>query len=181
MGWADEENLGPESLLGVDAQGELAQDARDHLALATRYLANWYKATKGSPDEATWWQRIDTERSRVERAYKLASEPGNETFLGAAARAAYVDAAAEWPQLWRDLKLSADTLPEPSLLDQAATLATAPFAMLPTLGNEVGKAIGGALGALVRQLFPWILVAGVGGVVYAFRVPIGRVLSKVAS
>lgn len=179
MGWADNDNLGAESLLGVDAEGEAAQDVRDRLALASRYLANWYRATKGSDDQATWWQRIDDQRRKVEDAYELASASGNELFLGTAARAAYVDAAAGWPQLWRDLKLSADTLPEPSLLDQAASLASAPFAMLPTLGNELGKAIGGALGSLVRQLFPYILVAGAAGVVYVFRAPIMAVVAKV--
>lgn len=178
--WADNQNLGVESLLGPDADGVAAPDARDVLALASRYLANWYKATKGSEDQDVWWQRIDTERAKVELAYKLASQEDSTYFLTRAAKAAYTDAAHDWPQLWRDLKLSADTLPEPSLIDEVASIVTAPFSILPTLGNEVGKAVGGAVGNLVRQVFPYVLLTGGIIVVYTFREPILLGLKKAA-
>ena len=177
----DVTDLGPESLLGFDAEGQHAQDVRDRLALATRYLASWYKATKGSERQAMWWQRIDDEREKIERAYSLACADGNETFLNLPARAAYVDAAETWPALWRDLKLSADTLPEPSLIDAVAGIASAPFAMLPTLSNEFGKALGDSLGNLGRRLFPWLLVGAAAWGVYTFREPLTRALNKAAA
>lgn len=175
---ADTEDLGAEGLLGPDAEGQLAQDVRDRLALATRYLANWYRATKGSDNQAIWWQRIDTERVKVERAYELAGRQENQVFLGAEARAAYVDAAEGWPQLWRDLKLSSDTLVEPSLLDQAATIAQSPLAFLPTFSEGLAKAVGDSLAGITRQLAPWLLVAAVAGTVYVFRKPLLRLAEK---
>jgi hypothetical protein len=178
---ADVENLGPESLLGVDAEGEAAQDVRDRLALATRYLANFYRATKGSDDQALWWQRIDTQRAKVERAYALAGTAENQLFLGDEARAAYVDAAATWPQLWRDLKLSSDTLKEPSLLDRAASVAENPLAFLPTFSEGLSKAVGDSLAAIARQLAPWLLLAGAAGVVYVFRKPLMAAAAKVSA
>ncbi len=181
MGSPDTENLGAESLLGVDAEGEEAQDVRDRLALATRFLANWYRATKGSEDQAVWWQKIDAERIRVERAYALAGTAENQVFLGTEARAAYVDAAAGWPGLWRELKLSAATLAEPSLLDRAASIAEAPLSFLPSFSEGLSKAVGDSLAAVMRQLAPWLLVAGAVGVVYVFRKPLGALASKVSA
>ncbi len=176
----DSENLGVESILGIDAN-EDAQTLRDRLALSTRYIANWYRATKGSDDQATWYQRIDTERAKVEAAYNELIKSENAYFPGRTAKALYQDAANDWPQLWRDLKLSADTLSEPSLLDTAAdfgtTLLHTPSAIISDIGNEVGKAIGGAAGNLWRQAWPWLLVAGVGVTVYYFRAPISAALS----
>jgi hypothetical protein len=179
VSYGDSVDLGVESLLGPDA-AEPAQILRDRLALASRYLANWYKATKGSDNKAVWWQRIDAERAKVEAAYSEYSKPENLTFGGRTASALYLNAAQDWPQLWRDLKLSPDTLVEQSLIDSVADVFTAPFSVLPTMGNEIGKAIGGALGGLVRQLFPWLLAAGAVGLVYVFRAPLARAASQVA-
>jgi hypothetical protein len=178
---ADNQDLGAESLLGPDAD-EDAQTLRDRLALATRYLANWYKATKDSAGQAVWWQRIDAERTKVEAAYSELAKQENTYFAGRIAKAYYMDAAAGWPQLWRDLKLSADTLPDPSLLDSAAdlltTIAHTPSAAIADVGNEIGKAIGGSLGNLWRQAWPWLLVAGGVGVVYMLRKPLALAASK---
>jgi len=180
MSGADVENLGPESLLGIDAQGEHAQDVRDRLALATRYLANFYRAVADSADVALWRQRIDTVRAKVERAYSLASTPDNATFLGSAARAAYVDAAAGWPQLWRDLKLSPDTLIERTLLDRAASIAEAPLSFLPTFAEGLAKSLGDTLGGIARQLAPAVAVAGAVGLVYVFRRPLLALVGKLS-
>lgn len=177
------ENLGPESLLGDSDVVDTAQDMRDRLALATRYLANWYRATKGSDNQGVWWQRIDTERTRVEAAYSELTKNENTYFASRKAKALYNDAARDFPQLWRDLTLSADTLPEPSLLNQAADLATTiwhtPSAIVSDIGNEIGKAIGGALGNLWRQAWPWLLVGGAAYGVYVFRAPIAAALKGI--
>lgn len=182
---SDNQELGAESLLGFDAQDLDGQEARDKLARATLYLANWYRATKGSENQAIWWQRIDVERLRVEEAYRLATAPESLYFLTRAAKAAYADAAADWPQLWRDLKLSADTLPEPSLLDEAATFATAPLQMLTNAGNEIGKAVGETVnqtvGQLVRGMFPVLVAAAGVAIVYIFRRPILGLVTKAAA
>jgi hypothetical protein len=178
---ADTEDLGAEGLLGPDAEGQLAQDVRDRLALATRYLANWYRATKGSDDQALWWQKIDTERAKVERAYEIAGRQENQLFLGREALAAYVDAAEGWPSLWRELKLSSDTLVEPSLLDRAAGIVENPLAFLPTVSEGLAKAVGDSLAGIARQLAPWLIVAGVAGAVYVFRRPLMRLAEKVGA
>lgn len=181
MSYADSENLGVESLLGPDADGQAAQDVRDRLALATRYLANWYRATKGSDDQDVWWQKIDALRTKVERAYALAGTADNQLFLGRSALAAYADAAQDWPELWRDLKLSSDTLAEPSLIDRAADFTTNPLAFLPSLSEAFAKAVGDSLAAIARQLTPWLIAGVVVGGVYVFRKPLVALASKVSS
>lgn len=179
------EDLGPEGLLGPDAEGEDAQALRDRLSLASRYMANWYKATKGSDNQDVWWQRIDAERTKVEAAYAEMIKQENTFFAGTVARGLYADAASTWPQLWRDLTLSADTLPDPTLIDQAAGVLTmighTPAALVADVGNEIGKAIGGGLGNIWRQAWPWLLVAGGFYAVYTFRRPLAAVIGKVGS
>lgn len=181
MSWADSENLGPESLLGDASMLDDAADGRDRLALALRYLANWYRATKDSKDKELWWQRIDMERAKVERAYKGAADPFNALFWGNTMVDLYNAAAKDWPQLWRDLKLSPDTLVETTLLDKAASVLESPLAFLPTLANNIGDAIGGSIGNLTRQLFPWILLASGVGLVYVFRKPLLAAAAKVSA
>ena len=178
----DVQDLGVESLLGdVDADALDAQEARDRLALASRYIANWYKATKGTGNQDIWWQKIDVERAKVEAAYNLASDMSSAGFLTSAARIAYRDAAAGWPGLWRELELSADTLADPSLISQAASLLEAPLAFIPTVTENVSKAIGNTLGAFFRPLVPWLILGGVVGGVYLLRKPIGKLLGEVGA
>lgn len=176
-------DLGLEGLLGTSG-GELAQDLRDRLALSTRYLANWYRATDGSENKAVWWQKIDTVRSKVERAYADLLEASNASFAGVRARGDYDDASASWAQLWRELSLSADTI-DFSLIDQIAdwtdTIAHAPGLLVPQIGNEIGKAVGGALGGFLAQTWPYLAGAGLLYVAYVFRRPLVALAGKVGA
>ncbi len=175
------QDLGAESVLG-EGIGEDAETLRGRLALATRYLANWYRATKGSENQAVWYQRIDALRAKVERAYAELCKPANVTFGGRGAMALYASAAADWPQLWRDLTLSADTLPEPSLLDKAASFIDAPFKILPALADDLGAAVGGAAGNLLRQIwvntYPFLIGGVIIGGVWYFRAPLLALMPK---
>jgi len=154
----DDANLGPEALLS-DADGELAADVRARLDLALRYLANWYKATDDSGTvRARWWPQIDAVRAKVEAAFK-AIDP-NAEFMGNASLELYAQAQLVFPELWRQLSLSSDTLPKPDLLDQAAdllnTIAEYPTYLVPKIGDILARTIGGALGTIVGQL--WYVV-----------------------
>lgn len=166
-------NLGPESLLGIP-DGAMAQELRDRLDVALRFLANWYKATKGSADQAIWWLKIDQVRAKVEAAYK--SFTPADLWLRDSAVALYNEAAAAFPPLWRELTFSADTLPSPSLLDYPAAYLDAvietPGYLIHKIGKSLGDGIGGALGALTEKLWPYLLVAGVVAGVYVFRAPL---------
>jgi hypothetical protein len=169
------EDLGAESVLGDSSLLEDAQDGRDRLVLALRYLPNWYKATEGTDLQIAWWRRLDILRDKIERAYKRAITPEEKWFFGKLARDLYDDAARDWPQIWRELTL---LVPDPSLLDKAASIITSPLAGLPTIGNELGKIVGATLGNIVRQVWPWLLVGGAVLVVYTFRAPLARAVSK---
>jgi hypothetical protein len=166
-------DLGPESLLGI-AEGEDAPTLRDRLDLALRYLANWYKATKGSDNQDIWWEKIDQVRAKVEAAYKSFSPA--DLFLGKDAVALYNNAAASFPGLYRELALSRDTLPSPGLLDVAADIAETvletPGYVIAKVGDSLARGIGGAAGSLVERLWPYLLVVGILVVIYLFHEPI---------
>jgi hypothetical protein len=174
--------LGPESLL-PPADGDLAADVHDRLDLALRYLANWYKATDGSANKAIWWAQIDHVRTKVEAAER-AIDPG-AVFLGNTEINLYNDAAANFPQLWRDLTLSADTLPQPGLLDVAAdfldTLIETPGYVVTKAADAAGRALGQSAKDFVYQAWPFFLLAGLAAGVYFFRAPLGRALATGAA
>lgn len=178
---------GVEGLLGDWDADELrvdVQTAVDRLALATQYLANWYKATSDSSNKDVWWQKIDTLRRKVEDAYKLLTPWVGKSFPKRDAVDAYKAAAISWPGLWRDLSLSPDLI-DVSLLSQTAdfgeTLFRTPGLLIPQIGNELGKIVGGTLGNFLRQTWPYLAVAGGLGLVYIFRGPLMRLASKVGS
>jgi hypothetical protein len=186
------ENLGTESLLG-DPEGEDAQTLRDRLALSTRYLANWYRATESSaaktisgrpPDQAVWWAKIDLVRRKIELAYQDLLNPLSQYFAGPVAKADYQDASNAWAQLYRELLLSVETI-DASLIDVAADfgdmLAHSPALLVASVGNEAGKAIGGALGLFLAKTWPYLVGAGVLFTIYIFRVPLVRAVGKVAA
>lgn len=171
-------DLGPESLLGI-AEGEDAPTLRDRLDLALRYIANWYKATKGSDNQDIWWAKIDQVRAKVETAYHSFS-PG-DLFLGKDAVRLYNDAAAAFPGLWRELNLTRDTLPDPGLLDVAADIGDAvletPGYLINKVGDSLARGIGGAAGSLVERLWPYLLVAGIVLAIWLFHKPIEAAVS----
>lgn len=174
--------LGPENLFGVP-DGEDAQTLRDRAGLALLYLANWYKATKGSDNQNLWWGQIDQVRAKVEHAFRLVDP--RTIFPGNTAKAAYTDASNAFVALWRKLTLSADTLPQPSLIDRAASVlgafAEAPLVLVPQITNAVTKAIGGSLGAALGNLWPYLALGGAGLLVWTFRDALGIAAKKAVS
>jgi hypothetical protein len=186
------DTLGTESLLG-DSYDLDAQTMRDNLALATRYLANWYKATDSSiakdlnrtaPDTAVWWQKIDVVRRKVEATYQELLAPSQQLFASAQSKADYNDASAAWAALYREMVLSVDTI-DVSLLDVAGsyvdTLTTAPAMIVTQVGNQIGKAVGGGLGSFLALTWPYLIGAGVLLGVYTFRVPLAALARKAAA
>lgn len=185
-------DLGTESLLGI-SDGLDAQQMRDQLALSTLYLANWYKATSESlaktigstaPDQDIWWAKIDLVRAKIEHTYQDLLDPLSQLFAGPVAKADYDDASAAWASLYRELVLSNQTI-DVSLLDEAAgfgtTLATAPGLLLPWVGNEIGKAAGGALGNFLARTWPYLAGAGALYGIYLFRRPLAVLAGKVGA
>jgi hypothetical protein len=172
------EDFGPEGLLGTP-DGQDAQTLRDRLALALRYLVNWYRATDGA-NRALWWPKIDALRAKIERAYKLA-DPA-QLFLGNTGVAAYTDAANDFPALWRELSLASSSLLRPDLLDRAApfvdAVLEAPGIALTGISNSITKGVGGALGSALGNLWPYLLLAGGAALVYVFRVPLARLAER---
>lgn len=170
---------GTESLLGI-ADGLSASEMRDNLALSTRYLSNWYKATDGSDNQSVWWGRIDHLRASIEATYKELTDPANTYFAGKAAIADYNAASQEWSGLFRDITFSADAN-QVSLLSQLPSLVDTiadPASWVPSIGNELGKAFGGLIGQFLRQTWPYLAVAGVVVVVYVFREPLAKLAGK---
>ncbi len=179
---SDVVTLGPESLLGIP-DGEDAQTLHDRLDLALRYIANWYKATDGSTDQAFWWTKIDQVRAKVEAAER-AINPG-AIFPGNVELALYNDAALSFPGLWRELTLSADTLPAPGFLDVAAdlfdTVLQTPGYIVTSAANAAGAALGNSARAFVFQAWPLLALAAAAGVIYFFRAPLARALQTGAA
>jgi hypothetical protein len=179
---SDQLALGAESLLGVP-DGEDASTLHDRLDLALRYIANWYKATDDSTNRVIWWAQIDQVRAKVEAAEK-AIDPA-ALFPGTKEVNLYNDAALAFPGLWRALTLSADTLPQPGLLDIAAdffeTALQTPGYIVTKVASAAGAALGQSAKDFVYQAWPLLALAGVAGVVYFFRAPIARALQTGAA
>lgn len=172
---------GPEGLLGL-ADGLTGQEMRDRLALATLYLANWYKATKGSENQVTWWKKIDGVRGEVEASYREMSDPKNNLFATKTAVANYEQASHDYVNLYNEITFSADAN-QISLMSELPSLPEAileaPGTVIPQIGNELGKIIGGTLGQFLRQTWPYLAVAGVVALVYVFREPLSKLAGKV--
>lgn len=179
---AEAVNLGPESLLGIP-DGQDSRELRNRLDLALRYIANWYKATKGSDDKNLWWAKIDAVRAKVEDAFRKC-DPA-DIFPRASAVAAYSEAALAFPGLYRELALSRDTLPEPSLIDIAGsafeTVLEMPAYIATSVATGIGNTVDGALGSLLSKLAPWLILAALAGGVYVFRAPLLRLAGKAAA
>jgi hypothetical protein len=163
---SDNPNLGASSVLGI-ADGELTADLHSRLDLALQYIANWYKATKGSDNQDVWWTQIDQVRAKVDDVFPSSSEV-----------AMYNDASASYAALYTQLYASYDTLPQPALIDQAADLATTivqtPSYVITWLAGLVGKTVNDAAKNLFLEAWPVLLVAGAAGVLYLFRRPLSR-------
>lgn len=155
------------------------------IAQAFRYCASWFDAVKGSGHEAEWGKRIADVMNELTAT--LAIMPLLDVFPGNQAKASYQQASADFAQLYRDLALSADTLPKRALLDQLGDIPTAlfqaPTAAAKWIAEQAAQTIGNVLGntvaAIWRNLWPFLLVAGGAGVVWLFRAPLGRALGKV--
>lgn len=185
----------PDALLDVTAESALSfadapsLELRERIDRAFRYTVSWSAAAGSALDRngAPFAKRIDNTQSALKGLYALI--PPDSVFPGDDAKAAYERVSAEYAQLYRDLVFSADTLPEPALLERLAgfgqSLFDAPSAALTgiaeTASNAVARALGGTAAAIWSALWPWLLVAGAAGAIYVFRAPLGRALGKVAS
>lgn len=174
--------LGDPDTAGPDGTPLGADDMRTQLALSTRYLANWYNATDGSDNKSIWWQKIDTERALVESTYAEMLLAENLYFPTAQAKSDYLQAANGWATLYEELQLSADTLPQPSLLDQAASFVSttlkAPQVIIPNLFDELGSILNASLGKFLAQAWPVVTVAAIGGILYVFGKPLSKLWEK---
>jgi hypothetical protein len=185
----------PDTLANVSAESALSfadepvDVLRDRIDLAFRYTVSWAKAAGDyatGPDGLPFSVRIDQMQSALQGLYALL--PLSDVFPTKDAKAAYEKVSAQYAQLYRDLVFSADTLPDPTLIEVASSLAAAlvdaPVAAI-TAGMEkvaggAAKLLGGTAGALWSALWPWLLVAGAAGAIYVFRARIGRAVGKVA-
>ena len=174
-------------------------ELRERIFRAQGYTLSWLKAIAVNtsplslilaeatiPDLAGFYSRIVS--LRIDLANLLDLIPPDGFFPGKDAAAAYEAASRTFAQLYRDMALSRATLPSPDLLERVTDLSSAvfqaPAAAITTLAeqaaNAISRALGGTAAAIWRNLWPWLLVAGAGGVIYVFRAPIGRALGKVA-
>lgn len=175
-------DLATESFLGDADADELGNsDARDKLALATRYIANWYKATSGSDNKDVWYQKIDALRSKIETLYSQLTNDQNP-FLSPVEKSDYNTASGAWADLWRQLTLSTDTI-DVSLISQAADFVTttlrAPGIAIPNFFQSVGGIINDSVGKFMAQVWPVLIIVTIGGIVYVFRAPLSRLASGV--
>jgi hypothetical protein len=173
---------------------------RDRIALALRYTFSWDKALSeartslayGTSDPLlTDLRPLEARVSAMQQALRglLDMIPADGEFVGRDQKAAYEATSAAWTQLYTDLSLSLATLPQRPLLDQLGDLGAAffraPAAAAVTLAEQIAKMLrdllGGAAAALWSNLWPWLLVAGGVGLVYVFRAPLARVVSKVSA
>ena len=181
-----------ESTLGT-AEGTPISELRPRLDKAIGYIGSWYDAVgSGDPFDLfsaapVWSDRIGAVLSEINGVQAMM--PPSDLFPGKDAVAAYNHASADFAQLYRDLLFSADTLPQPAVLDQVSDFFKvaihAPVAAAKTLAeilaDEIKKLLGNTAAAIWHALWPWILVAGAAGVVYVFRAPLGRALGRVAA
>lgn len=158
------------------ADGELSGDLHDRLDVGLTYIANWYKATKGSANQDTWWTKIDQVRAKVETAERTITS--DDVFPSSSEVALYNGASDAYAGLYMELYTSYDTLPQPALIDQAADLASTiaefPSYVVTKAAGLVGQTLGDSTKALFIGAWPFLLVAGIVGGVYLFRKPLGR-------
>ncbi len=174
-------------------------ELRERLFKAQGYTLSWLKAIAFNssplslvlaeatiPALADFYTRIVS--LRLQLANLVDGIPPDGVFPGKDAAAAYEATSKTFAQLYRDLAFNRATLPSPDLLERVTELSSAvfqaPAAAITTLAeqaaNAISKALGGTAAAIWRNLWPWLLLAGAGGVVYVFRAPLMRAFGKVA-
>jgi hypothetical protein len=181
-------DVSAESALGF-ADATPIVELRERIDRAFRYTVSWSSAAGDATDRsgAPFKARIDNVQWALRGLYGLM--PLSDTFAGKDAVAAYNQVSALYAQLYRDLATSADTLPQPALLETVAgigkAMIDAPVAAatgaMEQLANGVARLLGGTAGALWSALWPWLLLAGGAGAIWLFRAPLGRALGKVTS
>lgn len=192
-------NSGVESTLGLADAPVL--ELRDRIYTALGYTFSWSAALKpgsgvvlnvatGAYDPIAAAQlaaRVSDMQDTLRALYNELTP--DMQFLGRDQVSAYESISAAFAQLYRDLTLSASSLPRPDLLDQVGDIGSAFFdapaaaitALAEKASNGIARTLGGATAAIWSALWPWILIAGIVGVVYVFRAPLGRAVGKVAS
>jgi len=173
-------DLGVGNFLGT-GDGTPSADLHANLDLALQYLANWYKATKGSDNQDLYWTQIDQVRAKVELAERTI-DPAN-VFPSNSEVQLYNDASAAFADEYQTLALSYDTLPQPALLSEAADLTTTivemPSTIVTKLANVVGSGLGNATKQFFLQAWPFFVVGAVVAGLYIFRRPLARLAGSV--
>jgi hypothetical protein len=173
-------DLGVGNFLGT-GDGTPSADLHANLDLALQYLANWYKATKGSDNQDLYWAQIDQVRAKVELAERTI-DPAN-IFPSNSEVNLYNDASAAFADEYQTLALTVDTLPQPALLDQAADVVTTIVEMPSTIVTKLANVVGSGLGNATKQFFltawPFLAVGAVVLGVYVFRRPLLRLAGSV--
>ncbi len=162
---------------------------RQRLDRAFRYTVSWSAAAGDALDRdgVSFSSRIDDVQLAIKVMYTLI--PPDSVFIGKDAKAAYERLSAGYAQLYRDLVFSAETLPQPALLEKLAglgqALLDAPTAAITgaaeSISNAIARVLGGTAAALWSNLWPWLLLAGAAGGVWIFRAPLARAVGKVAA
>lgn len=186
--------ISTESLLGLADDTSLV--LRDRLLTAKTYTVSWIKAvggggfgaelldsvTGGGAGADDWEPQIVAMQAQLDAC--LSAIPVDSVFPSKAAVVLYNKTSGNWAQLFRALYLSSDTLPEPDLLTQAASLSDAilqaPAAAAKTLAQQISNALAKLVGGTVAALWPWLALGGLAVGVYVFRAPLGRLVGKVA-
>jgi hypothetical protein len=185
----------PDALADVNAEHALGtanstpiEELRPRIDLAFRFTVSWSAAAgdyAAGKDGVPFSYRIDEMQRKLQQLYALL--PLSDVFPGKDAVAAYNAVSAQYAQLYRDLVFSVETLPQPTLLENAAgfgqALIDAPVAAvtggMEKVADGVARLLGGTVGAVWSALWPWLLIAGGVGAAWLFRAPLGRALGKV--
>lgn len=169
-------DLGQESLLASYFDGDdddPVAEAKQALKKANGFIDNWYQAVKGSDSESVWNAKIKSVQDKVTAA-ATALDPETLPFTSKTNIELYNDAGAAFADMWRQLNTSYDTLPQPGFLDKAAEFLDdvihEPGRIATALGDALSGGVSDTLGAILKNLWPWLLAATVGyGLYLAWR------------
>lgn len=180
-------DVSAESVLSI--ADEPVDVLRQRIQLALRYTFSWMDAAGDASDRdgVPFSKRISDVQTALFVLLDLI--PAGSVFIGKDAKAAYERVSRGYAELYRDVVFSADTLPQPSLIEVLGDLGTAafkaPVAAAKTaaqmIADSIRQLLGNTAAALWTNLWPWLLLAGGAGLVYLFRAPLARALGKVAS
>jgi len=185
-------DLAPKAIDFPDESGTPAPELRATAIKMLQALASWRAAVKGSPDELMWMSRISDVEKKARNVSAIMTD--ELVFPGKSQQAAYLDSIRSYLSLSDDLMFSADTLPRPDMLENAASfidsLVDLPSQVIKNLGDSLtkigaatGEGVGATLratfGALLSNIWPLLIVGGVVLVVY--EIGPDKILKKVGA